>query len=112
MIDFSKPFTLTSWERLYALCESVRYLTANEIPGSIVECGVWKGGSTMASVEMLSRLGSNDRDVFLFDTFLGMTESSDIDIERHSGKSGGEMLPLGALSGTLAEVKANLRKCD
>ena len=46
------------------------------IEGDIVECGVWKGGMTMAMV--LENMKTNiDRHFWLFDTFEGMPEPSD-----------------------------------
>ena len=45
-----KPFTMTSESRVYALIESVRYIVREQIPGAVVECGVWRGGSMMAAV--------------------------------------------------------------
>jgi O-methyltransferase len=77
-----KPYTLTSSESLEALCSSVRYIIHNHIPGSFVECGVWKGGSVMAMIYTLKELGVADRSIYLYDTFEGMTEptSNDIDL--------------------------------
>ena len=40
-----REYTMTSWERLYALHKAVQYIVANAIPGDLVECGVWRGGS-------------------------------------------------------------------
>ena len=40
-----RRWTMVSPDRIYALIQAVRYVRANEIPGAIVECGVWKGGS-------------------------------------------------------------------
>lgn len=68
-----KPFTMTSNERLYGLIEGVKYVIANNLPGSFVECGVWKGGSMMAIAETLLKLGISDRNLYLYDTFSGMT---------------------------------------
>ncbi len=73
------PFTMTSPERIAALCDAVRYVAANEIPGAIVECGVWRGGSMMAVAETLQQLAAPDRDLYLFDTFAGMTPPSESD---------------------------------
>jgi len=67
-----KPFTMTSYERVFSLCKAVEYLVTNSIEGSIVECGVWKGGSMMAAASVLLRLGVCDRELCLFDTFEGM----------------------------------------
>lgn len=74
------PFTMTSAARVVALCDAVRYLVDNRIPGDIVECGVWKGGSMMAVAHMLVSLGDTDRHLYLFDTFEGMTAPSAEDI--------------------------------
>jgi hypothetical protein len=68
------PYTLTSAERIFALCEATRYIARNKIPGAIVECGVWKGGSMMSIAYTLLEVGDPSRELYLFDTFEGMTE--------------------------------------
>lgn len=75
-----QPFTLTSALRVAALCEAVRYIATNDIPGAIVECGVWKGGSMMAAARTLIEAGDRTRNLYLFDTFEGMTEPTDRDV--------------------------------
>ena len=67
------PYTQTSAERLAALCAATEHVVAAGIPGAIVECGVWRGGSMMAAAITLRRVGADDRDLYLFDTFTGMT---------------------------------------
>jgi O-methyltransferase len=64
--------TMTSFERVRVLIESMEYIGANNLPGSIVECGVWKGGSMMAAALALLELGVNNRLLYLYDTFAGM----------------------------------------
>src|SRR4051812_49084664 len=64
--------TMTSPERVFALCEAVRYVVRNEIPGAVVECGVWRGGSMMAVARTLIETDAADRELYLFDTFQGM----------------------------------------
>src|ERR1044071_7512813 len=56
-----RPFTCTSPERMIALYNAVRYVEANNIPGDIVECGVWRGGSMMLAALTLKALKSEDR---------------------------------------------------
>jgi len=73
-------YTATSVERVSALCNAVRYVVNHNVPGDIVECGVWKGGSMMAVALTLLELGVNDRNLYLFDTFEGMTKPTDKDI--------------------------------
>ena len=74
-----KSKTMTSKERMYALHESVKYIINNGIPGAFVECGVWKGGSSMMIARTLLEMGVSDREIFLFDTFEGMTEPTELD---------------------------------
>ena len=74
IIRDAEPWTMTSRERIYALIQAVRYVSANRIPGAIVECGVWKGGSMAAAARTLLQLKDVSRDLVLFDTFAGMTE--------------------------------------
>lgn len=75
-----KPFTMTSPERIFALCEAVKYIVTNNIPGDVVECGVWKGGSMMAVADTLLSLNHQERHLYLFDTFDGMSDPSEHDL--------------------------------
>ena len=74
-----RPFTMTSFERVAALCQSIAYLEANGIGGAVVECGVWKGGSMMAAALALMQLDSTTRQIYLFDTFSGVPPPGPID---------------------------------
>jgi O-methyltransferase len=74
-----QPFTMTSLERGYALYQAVRYLADHAIPGSLVECGVWKGGSCMIMAMALLARGDKERTIYLYDTFTGMPEPTDHD---------------------------------
>lgn len=80
IIKEAQAYTLTSPERLFGLIEAVRYIQRLGIPGSIVECGVWKGGSMMAAALALLERGTRDRELYLFDTYEGMTKPTDQDI--------------------------------
>jgi O-methyltransferase len=80
-----KAFTMTSPERLYSLYQSVHYIVKNNIPGDFVECGVWKGGSCMMIALVLKRLNVNDRKIYLYDTFEGMSEPT-ADDKQFSGE--------------------------
>lgn len=68
-----RPYTMTNLLRVNALVESVRYVVRRDIEGAFIECGVWRGGSVMAMLLELQRLGVTDRDVFLYDNFEGMS---------------------------------------
>lgn len=81
IVDSVSPFTMTSAERLVALCDSISYVVQNRIEGAIVECGVWRGGSMMAAARTLLSLGVSDRELWLYDTFDGMSEPGKIDVD-------------------------------
>jgi len=72
ILDRVRPFTMLSPSRLYAFMEATRHIVRNNIPGAIVECGVWKGGAVMSSLLAMKDLAHHDRDYFLYDTFEGM----------------------------------------
>jgi O-methyltransferase len=74
-----RPRTMTAHEKLNALVIAVRYLVDNEIPGALVECGVWRGGSMQAVALALNDRGVTDRELHLYDTFEGMTEPTEED---------------------------------
>ena len=80
IIERVQPYTYTSPERIAALCAAVEYLCAARIPGAFVECGVWKGGSTMAAMLAFLHCGDREREIWLYDTFEGMSAPSEADI--------------------------------
>ena len=80
-IESVQGFTMTSPERIHALCEALRYLVVKRIPGDIVECGVWRGGSMMAAARTLLALGESERHLYLFDTFAGMPRPTAADVD-------------------------------
>ncbi|MEU6678186.1 TylF/MycF/NovP-related O-methyltransferase [Streptomyces sp. NPDC046925] len=88
-----KPYTMTSPERLNAFILATRHVVRHNIPGDIVECGVWRGGSMQACAKALLGAGVTDRDLYLFDTFEGMTPPTEEDL-RLDGKSAEELLKL------------------
>lgn len=80
-----KPYTMTSPERLFGLIQAVKFVVKNGIPGDIVECGVWRGGSMMTVAKTLLDLGCSDRQLYLFDTFEGMPRPQDVDVSYCGG---------------------------
>jgi hypothetical protein len=86
-----RPWTMTSPDRIYALIQAVRYVTANDIGGAIVECGVWKGGSMAAVARALLQMQDVRRELYLFDTFEGMTAPTAKDVD-YTGKKASQVL--------------------
>ena len=83
IIRAALPYTMTGVPRLQALVDAVRYCTARGLPGAFAECGVWRGGSVLAMILTLQSLGEDDRDIYLYDTFTGMTEPTEFDTSRY-----------------------------
>jgi hypothetical protein len=115
--DGCKPFTMTSLERMYSLYNAVEYLVKNNIDGDFVECGVWKGGSSMVMTRTLLLNGITDRNIYLYDTFEGMSEpkAEDKDLRGNPAstllnkRNKDEAGSIWCYS-SLEEVKANLGK--
>jgi O-methyltransferase len=117
-ISLVQPMTMTSQERLVSLSRAVDHIVTNHIPGDIVECGVWKGGSMMLVARKLLSLGDTKRKLFLFDTYEGMSEPDERDVSAVDNRTAEELLSQAdRLNGdnvwcysSLDEVKANLTK--
>lgn len=91
IIKTVRPYTMTHNDKLFALISATRYVNKYRIPGDIVECGVWRGGSMHAVARTLLAADDTSRDLYLFDTFEGMPPPSDKDV-RHDGISAQELL--------------------
>ena len=93
LFNLVSPYTMTSRERVFSLIQAVRYIARHKIPGDVVECGVWKGGSMMAIANILLAEQDRTRDLYLFDTFSGMSEPSEKDRD-FSGQDAAELLEI------------------
>ena len=113
-----QPYTMTlndGLETTYALFQAVKYIVQNKIAGDFAECGVWRGGSMMLIAYALQHFGDTSRQLYLYDTYAGMTEPDDIDIDF----DGNPMKPIWTMAtqqgkimapgGPIEHVKANLR---
>jgi len=91
IIEAVTPFTMTSPERILALCDAVQYVHENKIDGDIVECGVWKGGSMAAVARTLYSHAVTTRTLWMYDTFEGMSQPTENDVDLH-GQTANQML--------------------
>lgn len=116
--DLVRRRTMTGAPKVQFLSEAVRYVVQHKIPGAFVECGVWRGGSMLAVAHTLSRLGVTDRDLYLFDTFTGMSEPTQRDVYIRGGESAEDILtaqstgaPIWRVA-TLEDVQAGFASAD
>lgn len=68
-----KPYTMCSKERTFATINAVKHVVEYKLLGNVVECGVYKGGQVMAMLLVLDNC-TEERDVYLYDTFEGLPE--------------------------------------
>lgn len=74
-----QPFTMTSPERLVAFSRAIDHIETHKISGDIVECGVWKGGTMMLAAQRLNHNHSQERNLYLFDTYEGLPDPTNLD---------------------------------
>jgi hypothetical protein len=117
LIEKYAPYTMTGRRRQYALLNAVNYLDRVGIDGAIVECGVWRGGNCMMVKEQRDDRFPK-RDIYLFDTFCGMTAPSEIDVTQRSGipasvllREGHERYQRVLAACAIEDVKANFIQC-
>lgn len=111
----SHRYTMTRVERMYALWLATRYVVEAGVPGAIVECGVWRGGSMMLVATALRQLAVSDRHLYLMDTFEGMPQPTSRDLPLTSRLSSSRLWARGRradhnewLFAGIAEVQANM----
>lgn len=110
LYDLCRPYTMASIERMFDLYQSVKYVVNSGIPGAIVECGVWAGGSMMMVAYVLKKLGDEARLLQLFDTFAGLPPpDKDIDIDSMGWTADHQWKP-GWAEARLPEVKGNMAR--
>lgn len=83
-IGTARPFSLMSSRRLSVLYDLASGLERDARFGSFVECGVWNGGSSAVVASAARKNGM--REIWLFDSWEGMPEPSDLDVHRVPGR--------------------------
>lgn len=81
-----EALSMVSIERIWSIIQATKYIIKNNIEGDFVECGVWRGGCSLAMAMILDDLKAN-RKIFLYDTFSGMTSPTSLDIDMHGNSA-------------------------
>ena len=79
LLDRVKPYTMVAEPPLRDLVGRMHGILDAGVPGAMVECGVWRGGSSFLMAEVLKRRGEAGRKVWMFDSFEGLPPPQDID---------------------------------
>lgn len=112
-----QDYTLTPFKAMYATYKAASYVAKAGIVGDFVECGVWKGGSSMIAALAFMEFDSINRKLYLYDTYEGMPNigSRDENIETSpfqfamnltTGLRGGHA---GVFYASLEEVRKNMQ---
>jgi len=70
----------------WAFYKAIAYVVQNNIPGDIIECGVWNGGQILLAAHALLHFGDTSRRLYLYDTFEGMPKPETVDVD-YAGNS-------------------------
>lgn len=98
-------YTQSNYKRLSNVYELAKTIEQSKIEGSFVECGVWRGGAS-AVMAYISHKFQSRRKIWLFDSFEGMPEPTEIDGEF------AKQLAKGRISGRLVSIDVNVAKLE
>src|ERR1700761_2021201 len=100
--------TMIGMQRLTSLQECVETVLADDIPGDLIECGVWRGGACILMRAVLAAYGDETRTVWLADSFQGVPRSDPANYKADKGIRAD--FAAGILGVSEAEVKANFER--
>lgn len=76
-------YSMIGSRRLDNLEACVRTILNEEIPGDIIETGVWRGGACMFMKAVLNRFGDTTKNIWLADSFAGLPKpKSEADLKK------------------------------
>lgn len=102
--------TMIGMERLTSLQHCVETVLAEDVPGDLIECGVWRGGACIMMRAVLAAYGDDTRSVWLADSFAGLPRP---DPEKYKADKGLRLDLLAPILGVSEEeVKANFQRYD
>lgn len=116
--DFERAIAGTEWpayaetmvglKRLDNIQERVADVLQHDVPGDLVETGVWRGGTAIFMRAVLKSLGDPDRCVWVADSFQGLPKPRPQDAQ----DAGDVHWRFGQLAIPLDEVKANFTRYE
>ena len=80
-----QPFTMVDWSGALSVWDAVEHIARNNIEGDFVECGVWRGGTSLLAHRKMMDCGLTDRKLYLYDTFQGMSDPTENDVDLGGG---------------------------
>ena len=99
--------TMVGLRRLENLEALIVDIVRRDVPGDLVETGVWRGGATIFMRAVLKALGETSRRVWACDSFAGLPRP---DPERYEADVGDTHWTFAELAVPLEEVRANFAR--
>ncbi|MDQ6949481.1 MAG: TylF/MycF family methyltransferase, partial [Actinomycetota bacterium] len=99
--------TMTGLTRLDKLQECVTNVVARNVPGDLIETGVWRGGSSIFMRGVLAAYGDTSRRVWVADSFRGLPKPN---AELYPSDADIDLSETTELAVDLQRVKANFEK--
>jgi O-methyltransferase len=99
--------TMLTMPRLDSLVSCVGTVVRDDVPGDLIETGVWRGGACILMRAALAALGDRARTVWVADSFQGLPKP---DADRYPADDGDLFWTLDALAVSLGEVMANFER--
>jgi O-methyltransferase len=102
--------TMVGLKRMRNIRDCVHAIVTDDVPGDLIETGVWRGGAAILMRGSLEAYGDEQRDVWLADSFQGLPEP---DVERYPADGDQAFAQrLDVLAVSLDEVRDNFRRYD
>jgi O-methyltransferase len=99
--------TMIGLKRLENLQSCITDLLRRQVPGDLIETGVWRGGASIFMRAVLKVYGDTARTVWVADSFQGLPPP---DPDRYPADSGDRLWTFTQLAIPLEQVKANFAK--
>ena len=100
-----KAETMIGIQRLDSLQRCIETVLADEVPGDLIETGVWRGGATIFMRGVLAAYGDTERTVWVADSFRGLPKPD----PKYAADEGDVHWTQTDLVVSLDEVKKNFR---
>lgn len=98
--------TMIGLKRLSNIQQCVEKVLCDNVPGDLIETGVWRGGAVIFMRALLKTYGINDRIVYAADSFCGLPKP---DVERYPADKNDICYQREFTAVSLEEVKRNFK---
>ena len=103
----TRGFSMIGLRRLNNLEQCFEHVVSNNVPGDLIETGVWRGGAAIFMRALLAAWGAADRAVWVADSFAGMPVPN---AEKYPADKELNLTHLDSLVVSLEQVRRNFER--